>query len=86
MFICFRSSACNCHEYGAQDRFCDARTGQCNCISNVGQRICDSCQDGHWGFPRCRPCQCNGNADTCDDLTGHCIGCRDFTGGEYCDK
>ncbi|XP_063445068.1 laminin subunit beta-1-like [Mytilus trossulus] len=77
---------CNCHEYGAVDKFCDARTGQCNCISYVGNKICDQCQAGYWGFPRCRPCQCNGNADTCDDLTGRCDNCNDFTAGDQCDK
>ncbi|KAH9510039.1 Laminin subunit beta-1 [Bulinus truncatus] len=34
----------------------------------------------------CRPCQCNGNADTCDPLTGACINCRDFTVGDYCER
>ncbi|XP_063411226.1 laminin subunit beta-1-like [Mytilus trossulus] len=77
---------CNCHEYGAVDTFCDARTGQCNCISYVGNKICDQCQAGYWGFPRCTPGKCNGNADTCDDLTGRCDNCNDFTAGDQCDK
>ncbi|KAJ8301303.1 hypothetical protein KUTeg_020290 [Tegillarca granosa] len=76
---------CNCHEFGSRDNFCDPRSGQCLCINNVAGRACDRCESGNWGFPQCRPCECNGNADVCEDLTGRCIGCRDFTGGDHCE-
>lgn len=77
---------CNCHEIGARDNFCNEQTGQCTCIQNVGGRICDQCRVGFWGFPQCRLCQCNGNADTCDPLSGVCIACRDYTFGDYCER
>ncbi|XP_059150751.1 laminin subunit beta-1-like [Physella acuta] len=75
---------CNCHEFGARDKFCNEQTGQCTCNQNIGGRACDQCKVGFWGFPQCRACQCNGNAETCDPLTGVCINCRDFTAGDNC--
>ncbi|CAL1537788.1 unnamed protein product [Lymnaea stagnalis] len=77
---------CNCHEFGAKDNFCNEVTGQCTCNQNLAGRTCDQCRVGFWGFPQCRQCQCNGNADTCEPLTGICINCRDFTHGDYCDR
>ncbi|KAK6176840.1 hypothetical protein SNE40_015066 [Patella caerulea] len=77
---------CNCNDMGALDNFCNATSGQCLCMNNIGSRTCDICIPGNWGFPQCRACQCNGNADTCDNLSGRCINCRDFTQGEQCDR
>nr|XP_055247607.1 laminin subunit alpha-2 isoform X7 [Gorilla gorilla gorilla] len=34
----------------------------------------------------CEPCQCFGHAESCDDVTGECLNCKDHTGGPYCDK
>ncbi|XP_071081967.1 laminin subunit beta-1-like [Haliotis cracherodii] len=79
-------TACNCHNIGARDNFCNEQTGQCTCIQNAYGRACDSCRVGFWGFPQCRQCQCNGNADTCDNLDGRCIACKNFTDGQYCDR
>lgn len=79
-------SACNCHEYGSRDNLCDAQTGQCLCIYNVGSRDCSQCEAGYWGFPQCRACDCNGNAETCDDLTGRCIACLNNTAGDHCES
>ncbi|RUS71396.1 hypothetical protein EGW08_020851, partial [Elysia chlorotica] len=78
--------ACNCNGSGARDSFCNDVTGQCTCIANVAGRMCDHCIPGYYGFPACRPCQCNGNADTCDPLTGECIDCKDNSGGHRCDR
>ncbi|XP_052278966.1 laminin subunit beta-1-like [Dreissena polymorpha] len=77
---------CNCHAIGARDNFCDIETGQCLCIPNVHRRICEQCQPGFYGFPYCRACDCNGNAETCDDLTGACHNCTDYTAGERCER
>ena len=80
-------SECNCHEIGSRDRFCnDDQSGQCTCIENVSGRQCDMCRPGFWGFPQCRSCQCNGNADTCNPLTGKCENCRDNTDGDFCER
>ncbi|WAR26302.1 LAMB1-like protein [Mya arenaria] len=77
---------CNCHAIGARDNFCDIETGQCLCIPNVHKRICEECEPGYYGFPYCRACDCNGNAETCDNLTGECISCTDNTTGAHCER
>ncbi|XP_013395107.1 laminin subunit beta-1 isoform X3 [Lingula anatina] len=77
--------ACNCNALGSRDNFCDVTSGQCLCIPNAYGRQCDQCQRGYYNFPNCRLCQCNGHADTCEDTTGRCIGCRDYTAGDNCE-
>uniref|UniRef100_K1PLA0 Laminin subunit beta-1 n=1 Tax=Magallana gigas TaxID=29159 RepID=K1PLA0_MAGGI len=79
-------TACNSHEHGSRDNLCDAQTGQCLCIYNVGSRDCSQCEAGSWGFLQCRACDCNRNAETCDDLTGRCITCRNNTTGDHCES
>lgn len=77
---------CNCHAIGSRDNFCDIETGQCLCIPNVYQRICGECNPGYYGFPYCKECECNGNADICENLTGRCIDCRNNTTGDNCER
>ncbi|XP_045893729.1 laminin subunit beta-1a [Micropterus dolomieu] len=78
--------ACACDPQGSQNPFCDQLTGQCLCVSGAYGRQCDRCLPGHWGFPTCRPCSCNGHADDCDPDTGRCINCRDHSTGHTCDR
>ncbi|ESO91420.1 hypothetical protein LOTGIDRAFT_209765 [Lottia gigantea] len=77
---------CNCNDIGALDNFCNGTSGQCSCADNVGGQTCDVCIPGNWGFPQCRACQCNGHAETCDNLSGRCINCQDNTQGDYCER
>ncbi|XP_070762831.1 laminin subunit beta-1a [Enoplosus armatus] len=78
--------ACTCDPQGSQSLFCDQLTGQCVCVSGAYGRQCDHCLPGHWGFPTCRPCFCNGHADNCDPNTGRCTNCRDHSTGHTCDR
>ncbi|XP_076129263.1 laminin subunit alpha-4 [Alosa pseudoharengus] len=34
----------------------------------------------------CLPCNCRGHADTCEDITGTCISCKDHSTGEFCES
>lgn len=78
--------ACDCNSIGATDNNCDQATGQCKCHPNTYGRVCDQCQNGFWNFPSCQICECNGHAQTCDQLTGECIECADFTSGRNCER
>lgn len=78
--------ACACDPQGSQSSFCDQLTGQCVCVSGAYGRQCDRCLPGHWGFPTCRPCSCNGHTDDCEPSTGRCINCRDHSTGHTCDR
>ncbi|XP_036179424.1 laminin subunit alpha-5 [Myotis myotis] len=62
---------CGCHEVGATSPACEPYGGQCPCRPHVIGRDCSRCATGYWGFPSCRPCDCEGRL--CDELTGHCL-------------
>ena len=78
-------SACNCDARGSASKFCNRGSGQCVCHPGVSGRTCDRCKQGHYRYPECRACSCNGHADSCDQSTGICIQCRDNTMGDHCD-
>lgn len=80
------SSACECDPRGSVSSFCHEDTGQCECVPGATGRQCSHCLPGHWGFPQCRPCYCNGHSDYCHPQTGQCQGCRDFTTGHHCER
>uniref|UniRef100_A0A7N6BG52 Laminin, beta 1b n=1 Tax=Anabas testudineus TaxID=64144 RepID=A0A7N6BG52_ANATE len=78
--------SCDCDLRGSISAFCHEVTGQCGCLPGVTGRQCSHCLSGHWGFPQCRPCHCNGHSEYCHPLTGECQGCRDFTTGHHCER
>uniref|UniRef100_UPI00358E1F67 laminin subunit beta-2-like n=1 Tax=Myxine glutinosa TaxID=7769 RepID=UPI00358E1F67 len=78
--------SCDCNLEGSQHSFCNKDSGQCMCRPGVTGRHCDQCEFGHWGYPSCRPCHCNGHADTCEQRTGTCQDCRGHTAGHACER
>lgn len=76
--------ACDCDSIGSLDNNCDILTGQCKCRQNTYGRQCNQCQPGFWNFPNCERCECNGHAQLCDQKTGDCLDCSDFTSGRNC--
>ncbi|XP_068573540.1 laminin subunit beta-1-like [Cebidichthys violaceus] len=77
---------CDCDPLGSVSAFCHEATGQCECVPGATGRQCAHCLPGFWGFPQCRPCQCNGHSEYCHPQTGECQGCRDFTTGHHCER
>uniref|UniRef100_A0A4W5Q591 Laminin subunit beta-1 n=1 Tax=Hucho hucho TaxID=62062 RepID=A0A4W5Q591_9TELE len=77
---------CECDPRGAVAELCDQVRGQCPCRMEVGGRRCDRCLSGYYGFPLCRPCECNGLAELCDQDTGACLDCREHSTGNNCES
>ncbi|XP_004673900.1 PREDICTED: laminin subunit alpha-2 isoform X2 [Condylura cristata] len=64
----------------------------CQCPPGYAGSSCESCWPRHRRVNGtlvggiCEPCQCFGHADSCDDITGECLNCKDHTGGLYCNR
>lgn len=46
------------------------------CRNNIVGRQCDRCSPGFYGYPNCRPCDCNEagtEMNVCDSFTGRCL-------------
>ncbi|XP_070695085.1 laminin subunit alpha-5 [Pempheris klunzingeri] len=81
---------CNCSQPGiiSSDVSCDTLSGQCRCKNNVVGRQCDRCAPGFYGYPNCRPCDCNEagtEEEVCDSFTGQCL-CKENVQGSRCDQ
>ncbi|KAJ3586856.1 hypothetical protein NHX12_013248, partial [Muraenolepis orangiensis] len=81
---------CNCSRPGVTtpEASCDHDNGQCRCKNNIIGRQCDRCEAGFYGYPNCRPCDCN----ECRVGTFHldptnpkgCTSCFCFGGTDRC--
>ncbi|XP_047186725.1 laminin subunit alpha-5 isoform X2 [Scophthalmus maximus] len=81
---------CNCSRPGivSLDVGCDTLSGQCRCKNNIVGRQCDRCAPGFYGFPNCRPCDCNEagtEEEVCNSFTGQCL-CKENVQGSRCDQ
>ncbi|MBZ3874023.1 Laminin subunit alpha-2, partial [Sciurus carolinensis] len=62
----------------------------CQCPPGYSGSSCESCWPRHRRVNGtifggiCEPCRCFGHAESCDDITGECLNCKDHTGGPYC--
>ncbi|XP_023570030.1 laminin subunit alpha-2 [Octodon degus] len=62
----------------------------CQCPPGYSGSSCESCWPRHRRVNGttfggiCEPCQCFSHAESCDDVTGECLNCKDHTGGPYC--
>ncbi|KAM4691986.1 laminin subunit alpha-5 [Rhinophrynus dorsalis] len=81
---------CDCSQTGLQNATqpaCDVETGQCTCKPNIMGRRCEKCAPGFYGYPDCRPCNCNREgteASICDSVSGQCH-CKENVEGLTCD-
>ena len=78
--------ACDCDSEGAMSQNCDKVEGYCDCKPNVVGHNCDNCIHAYYGFPNCRPCNCDerGSKDeTCEN--GVCSCATKTIVGEKCD-
>ncbi|XP_066271321.1 laminin subunit alpha-2-like [Branchiostoma lanceolatum] len=64
---------------------------QCQCPIGYTGLSCEGCIRGYrrvngqlYGG-QCEPCQCNGHAEECDDVTGTCLSCLHNTAGRNCE-
>ncbi|XP_071488640.1 laminin subunit alpha-1-like [Diadema antillarum] len=53
--------------------------------------LCDMCADFYYGQPElpdgfCQMCDCNGNTNSCDGVTGECLNCGFSTTGFNCER
>uniref|UniRef100_UPI0037E9B905 laminin subunit alpha-5 n=1 Tax=Semicossyphus pulcher TaxID=241346 RepID=UPI0037E9B905 len=81
---------CNCSRPGVMtpDVSCDTTSGQCRCKNNIVGRQCDRCTPGFYGYPNCRPCNCNEagtEEEVCNSFTGQCL-CKENVQGSRCDQ
>uniref|UniRef100_A0A670IES8 Laminin subunit alpha 3 n=1 Tax=Podarcis muralis TaxID=64176 RepID=A0A670IES8_PODMU len=81
---------CNCSRKGIinpGNAECDKIVGQCKCRIGITGRRCDRCASGSYGFPNCKPCECNREGtepDVCHPQTGVCL-CKENVEGIQCD-
>ena len=85
---------CSCHPKGSVSEQCDLDTGKCRCLEGFQGDKCDRCSIGHYNFPHCWPCNCDGKGtkpsecndrkDSCScDLSGGCE-CKSLVEGKKC--
>nr|XP_022341694.1 attractin-like protein 1 isoform X2 [Crassostrea virginica] len=78
---------CQCNGHST----CLNVSGECDGCQNMTEgRYCEKCMYGYYGDAsnggHCTPCQCNGQAESCDRVTGACHCRTRGVVGDNCDK
>lgn len=62
---------------------------QCMCVAGTQGSSCEECSPGYFkslNYPgSCEPCNCHRHSDICDQTSGVCLDCRDYTMGDHCE-
>lgn len=77
--------ACNCNQFFATGNCADS-TGLCECKPQFTPPNCDSCSYGYFGYPDCKPCECDLRGTDgyhCEAVEGSCP-CKNNYAGHYC--
>ena len=70
---------------GSNDQICKD-SGQCDCKAHIEGITCDHCKDTFFGFPYCKPCQCDEKGSDGLDCNVHGIcTCMKNVAGDKCD-
>ncbi|XP_071006528.1 laminin subunit alpha-2 isoform X1 [Oncorhynchus clarkii lewisi] len=78
-------------EFSSSEKMANA-VEMCQCPPGYGGTSCEMCSSGNRRVNStlfkgvCEPCDCQGHATNCDDITGQCLGCTDHTTGFHCDE
>lgn len=78
---------CDCDRTNSTGN-CEEGTGRCECKPEYQAPDCLSCSFGHFGYPNCRPCECNINGTDgyyCESSNGKCP-CKDNFAGDFCKR
>lgn len=78
---------CDCDRTNSTGN-CEEGTGRCECKPQYQAPDCLSCSFGHFGYPNCRPCECNINGTDgyyCESSNGKCP-CKDNFAGDFCER
>lgn len=82
-----RISACNCETFFSTGN-CEEETGRCECRKEFQEPDCQTCSYGHFGYPDCRPCECNligTDGYQCQSENGSCS-CKPNFAGHFCNR
>lgn len=86
-FDCRIFSACNCDSFFSTGN-CEEESGRCECRPEFQAPDCQDCSYGHFGYPNCRPCECNllgSTGDQCQATNGICS-CKPNFAGDFCNR
>lgn len=67
---------------------CEEGTGRCECRTEFQEPDCLSCSPNHFGYPNCRPCECNPkgtDGNLCEAENGKCP-CKENFAGDFCNR